>query len=68
MVINKEIPIWHKLNLSIEEASIYSGIGMKKLKELSNDPMCAFSIRVGRGKILIKRKEFEEWNETASYI
>ena len=63
-----EIPIWHKLNLTVQEASVYSGIGEKKIRELIKDPMCTFAISVGSGKKLIKRKEFEEWNEMASYI
>ena len=67
MVENKEIPIWHKLNLSIEEASLYSGIGIKKLKELSNDSMCTFTIRIGRGKILIKRKGDYHYEKICMY-
>ena len=29
----KEIPIWEKSNLSLEEAAAYSGIGINKLRE-----------------------------------
>ena len=30
------VPVWNKLNLSIEEAAIYSGIGRAKLYEMTN--------------------------------
>ena len=30
----KEIPIWEKSNLSLEEATAYSGIGINKLRTL----------------------------------
>lgn len=31
----KEVPIWEKSNLSLEEAAAYSGIGINKLRELT---------------------------------
>ena len=33
----KEIPIWEKSNLSLEEAAAYSGIGINKLREITNE-------------------------------
>ena len=30
-----EVPIWEKANLTIEEAAAYFGIGMNKLRELT---------------------------------
>ena len=30
------VPIWKKMNLTVEEASEYSGIDTSKIKELSN--------------------------------
>ena len=33
----KEVPIWEKSNLTIEEAAAYSSIGVNKIRELSND-------------------------------
>lgn len=29
-----EIPIWHKFNLTIEEAARYSNIGVNKIREI----------------------------------
>lgn len=28
-----DVPIWHKTNLTVEEAAAYSGIGSQKLRE-----------------------------------
>ena len=52
------VPIWKKMNLTVEEASEYSGIGTSKIKELSNSEDCPFVLWNG-AKRLIKRKQFE---------
>ncbi len=59
--LKKEIPIWEKLNLTIEEAAIYANIGENKLRELVEETNCPFVIFNGKKRI-IKRKEFEEWS------
>lgn len=41
------IPIWEKVNLTLEEYAAYSGIGINKLRELSNDEHCPFVLWVG---------------------
>ena len=56
----KEVPIWEKVALTLDEASAYSNIGINKIRELSNDPKCRFVIFIGN-KRLIKRKEFEKY-------
>ena len=55
------IPIWEKLNLSVKEAGLYSGIGENKIREIAQRPDCTFSLWNG-SHVLIKRKQFEEWN------
>ena len=50
----KEVPIWEKSNLTLEEAAAYSSIGVNKIRELSNDENCPFVLWVG-SKRLIKR-------------
>lgn len=57
-----KVEIKDKLNLTVEEASAYSNIGINKLGELMKQPRCPFIIHVGR-KRLIKRKEFEKYIE-----
>lgn len=63
----KEIPIWEKSNLSLEEAAAYSGIGINKLREITNEDRCKFILRVGN-KRLIKRRLFDQFIEQAYSI
>lgn len=56
----KEIPIYEKYALTIEEAAIYSNIGQNKICELLKEPRCTFVLFVGRKK-LVKRKAFEDF-------
>lgn len=51
----KQIPIWEKSNLTLEEAAAYFGIGTGKLRELTNNEDCPYVIWCG-SKRLIKRK------------
>lgn len=53
--IIKEVPIWEKSNLTLEEAAAYTGIGVNKIREISNNDNCPFVLWVGN-KRLIKRK------------
>lgn len=46
--------------MTIEEAAVYSNIGINKIDELAKKPMCPFVLYIGRKK-LIKRKEFEKY-------
>ena len=58
----KEVPIWEKSNLSLEEAAAYSGIGINKLRELTNEKNCIHGLWVGN-KRLIKRRLFDQYIE-----
>ena len=49
-------------NLSMEEAAAYSGIGINKLRSLTNEKDCRFVLWVG-GKRLIKRRLFDQFIE-----
>ena len=62
-----EVPIWEKANLTIEEAAAYFGIGMNKLRELTEDEHCKFVLYVGT-KRLINRRLFEQYLEQAYSI
>lgn len=55
-----EVPIWHKSNLTLEECAKYSGIGINKIRILSNEKNCPFVLWNG-SKRLIKRKEFDKY-------
>ena len=53
-----DVPIWEKTLLTLKEAAAYSGIGINKLRELSNAKDCDFVIFVG-SKRLIKRRQLD---------
>lgn len=54
------VPIWERRNLTLDEASVYTGIGVDKLRELSNSDDCDFVLWVGT-KRLLKRKKLEDY-------
>jgi len=58
----KEVPIWEKSNLTLEETAAYSGIGINKLRLLTDKEDCNFVLWIGT-KRLIKRKKFDEYIE-----
>ena len=58
----KEVPIWEKSNLTLEEAAAYSGIGINKLRDLTSEQNCKFVLWVG-SKRLIKRRLFDKFIE-----
>lgn len=57
------VPIWEKSNLTREEAAAYSGIGINKLREISNEENCDFVLWVGT-KRLLKRKKLDRYLES----
>ena len=57
-----EVPIWVKTNLTLEETAAYSGIGINRIREISNDENCPFVLWVGN-KRMIKRRLFDEYSE-----
>ncbi len=63
----KEIPIWEKSNLTLEEAAAYSGIGISKMREITNENRCNFVLWVGN-KRLIKRRLFDQYVEQTSSL
>ena len=57
---DNRVPRWERMNLTLEEAAAYTGIGTDKLRELSNRESCDFVLWVGT-KRLLKRKQLEEF-------
>ncbi len=51
-----------KSNLTLEEAAAYSGIGINKLRKMTDDQNCQFVLWNGT-KRLIKRKKLDEYTE-----
>ena len=62
-----EVPIWKKTNQTLEEAAAYSGIGINKLRELTNQRGCNFVLFVGT-KRLIKRRLLDAYIEKTDAV
>lgn len=58
--MEKKIPVYEKITLTIPEAAEYTNIGMNKIASLLRQPNCPFVLYVGNKK-LVKRKEFESY-------
>ena len=67
MAHSDTVPVWEKANLSMEEAAAYFGIGINKLREMTNEDNCPFVLWNG-SKSMIKRKAFEKFLEAAYSI
>ena len=61
------VPVWNKMNLTLEEASAYTGVGVCRLRKLANAEACDFILHVGNKK-LFKRKGLEEYIRKAESI
>ena len=58
--IKKEVPLWEKMNLTLDEAAKLTGVGVNRLREISDRDDCDFVLWVGN-KRLLKRKKLEEY-------
>lgn len=56
----KEVPVWEKTTLTLDEAAAYTGIGVHKLREITDDESNQLVLWVGK-KRLIKRKPLEKY-------
>lgn len=63
----KEIEIHNKVLLTIEEAAVYSNIGVKKLRSMTDKIDCPFVLWNGQ-KRLIKKQKFDEYLNNAYTI
>lgn len=64
---NYSVPLWEKSNLTLEEAAAYSGIGINKLRKMTDEPACNFVLWNGT-KRLIKRRKLDEYTDKAYSI
>ena len=54
------VPIWEKMNLTVEECCLYSHIGRNKLDSIMKNSDCNFWFYVGSKK-LINKELFSEY-------
>ncbi len=59
---NSEVPLWHRQNLSVQEAVAYTGIGRETIRKLIKQEDCDFAFTIG-ARTMIKRKRFEKYIE-----
>ena len=62
------VPISEKLNITVEEAAAYSGIGIHKIREIIANEDSGMVLKIGNKKKLIKRKQLEKYLEQKAYL
>ncbi len=65
--MKERVAICQKYLLTLEEAALYTGIGINKLREMSNNENCDFVVWNGSRRML-KRKKLEEFLNAAYSI
>ena len=55
-----EVPLSDKVLLTLDEAAAYSGVGINKIRSMSDEPNCPF-VLWNASKRMIKRTRFEEF-------
>ena len=65
--MKERVAICEKYLLTVEEAALYTGIGINKLREMSNNENCDFVVWNGSRRML-KRKKLEEFLNAAYSI
>lgn len=58
---SRQVPIWQKSNLTLEEAAAYSGIGINKLRSMTDSDECKFVFWNGTKRLMIKRRKLDEY-------
>ena len=60
----REVPIWERTLLTVNEASDYTGIGQKRLRDIAATPCSNLVVWVG-SRMMFKRKKLEEFLDNA---
>ena len=68
MMRTNEIPYWEKYMLTLREAAEYFHIGEKKMRQIVDDNLGAPFLLESGNRIMIKRKLFEEYLDSATVI
>ena len=62
------VPVWKRFVLTIPEAADYYHIGEKKLRVIAENNLRSEFVIMNGNRVLIKRKQFEEFLENASCL
>ena len=63
----REVPVWERTLLTINEASEYTGIGINRLRRIAVDSQSSLVIFIGAKK-MFKRKKLDEYLERTASI
>ena len=63
----REVPIWERTLLTINEAADYSGVAVYRLRRIAEKPGCNLIVWVGAKK-MYKRRKLDEYLENAVSI
>lgn len=66
--MKNEIPLWEKYCLSIHEASIYFGIGEKKMRQIVQEHSTDSFVLYNGTKAIIKRDKFQEFIDATNSL
>ncbi len=58
------VPVWERAMITLEEAAAYTGIGVRKLRHMTDSPSCDYVVWVGTRR-MIKRKKLDVFLERA---
>lgn len=64
----KDIPIWEKYTLTIDEAAVYFRVGEAKLRKIVNENQDADYVLWNGARAQIKRKKFEDYIDRCTLI
>lgn len=59
LIMQHEIPIWQKANLTLDEGAAYYNIGINKLRDITDSKECEKYVLFVGNRRLIKRVPFE---------
>ena len=62
-----DVPIWHKTNLTVDEAVEYSGISREWIWKMTSHYDCPFVLRLGHRR-LVKRRDIDEYIKRFYFI
>ena len=64
------MPVSEKHAPTVEEAALFSNIGQHRITAMLKQPFCPFALAVGngRGKMLVKRKKFDDYLDNQKTI
>ncbi len=66
--MKKEIPFWEKYMLTTREAAEYFHIGEKKMRRILEENSDADFLIMNGNRVMIKRKLFEEYLDSATVV